>query len=43
VHLLNKHSRTHYDELVFLHPVESMGHVVHSGVTVARNIDAIFS
>jgi hypothetical protein len=30
---------THYVELVFLHPVGSVGHVVHSSV---RNVDALF-
>jgi hypothetical protein len=42
VHFLKKRTGTHYDELAFLHQVEYMGHVVHSGVTMARNIDAIF-
>jgi hypothetical protein len=27
---------------VFLHPVRSAGHVVHSSVSGARNIDALF-
>jgi hypothetical protein len=34
--------RTHYAELVFFHLVRSTGHVVHSVVSVARNIDAPF-
>jgi hypothetical protein len=42
VFLHKKCAGTHYDELVFLHPVGSMGHIVHSGVTEARNIDAPF-
>jgi hypothetical protein len=29
-------------ELVFLHPVGGAGHVVHSGASGARNIDALF-
>jgi hypothetical protein len=34
---------THYTELVFLHPVGSVGHVVISDVFGARNINAMFS
>jgi hypothetical protein len=37
-----KHARTFYAELVFLHPVGFAGHIVHSGVSGARNIDALF-
>jgi hypothetical protein len=33
---------TRYAEIVFLHPVGSVGHVVHSGASGARNIDALF-
>jgi hypothetical protein len=33
---------THYAELVFLHPMRSMGHVVHSWSSGARNIDELF-
>jgi hypothetical protein len=33
---------TCYAELVFLHPVGSAGHVVHSGASRARNINTIF-
>jgi hypothetical protein len=29
-------------ELVFLHPVGSAGHVVHSGASGMRNIDELF-
>jgi hypothetical protein len=29
-------------ELVFLHPVGSAGHVVHSDVSGVRNVDALF-
>jgi hypothetical protein len=33
---------TPYAELVFLDPVGSTGHVVHSGASEARNVDALF-
>jgi hypothetical protein len=33
---------THYAELVFLHPLGSVGHVVHYGASEARNIEALF-
>jgi hypothetical protein len=33
---------TSYVELVCLHPVGYFGHVVHSGASGARNIDALF-
>jgi hypothetical protein len=33
---------THYAELVFLHPVGSASHVVHSSVSEARNSDTLF-
>jgi hypothetical protein len=37
-----KRVRTRYTELVFLHPVRSAGHIMHSGAYRARNIDALF-
>jgi hypothetical protein len=37
-----KHTRTRYAELVFLHLVGSVGHVVHYSAFGARNIDALF-
>jgi hypothetical protein len=37
-----KHIRTRYVELVFLHPVGSVGHVVHFGASGVRNVDALF-
>jgi hypothetical protein len=37
-----KHARTHCTELVLFHLVRSTGHVVHSNVIVAQNIDAPF-
>jgi hypothetical protein len=35
--------RTRYAELVFLHPVVFVGHVVHFDVSVVQNVDALFS
>jgi hypothetical protein len=37
-----KHTGTCYVELVFLHPVGSTDHVVHSSSSRARNVDAQF-
>jgi hypothetical protein len=37
-----KHDETCYSKLVFLHPVGSAGHIVHSCASVARNIDEPF-
>jgi hypothetical protein len=37
-----KHGGTRFAELVFLHQVGSAGHVVHSGASEARNVDALF-
>jgi hypothetical protein len=37
-----KCTRTRYSELVFLYPERSVGHVVSSGASRARNIDALF-
>jgi hypothetical protein len=36
------HVGTRYAELVFLHPVRSTSHVVHSGVSMPRNVDTLF-
>jgi hypothetical protein len=38
----NKRTGTRYAELVFLHPVGYAGHVVHSGASEERNVDALF-
>jgi hypothetical protein len=35
-------TKTRYVELVFLHPVGSAGHVVHSSMSRTQNIDALF-
>jgi hypothetical protein len=40
--LHKKHARTRYDELGFLHPVGSAGHVVHYGVSGAQNVITLF-
>jgi hypothetical protein len=37
-----KRFRTHYAELVFLYPLGSVDHVVHSGASEVRNIDSLF-
>jgi hypothetical protein len=37
-----KHTGTCYAELVFLHPIGSVGHVLHFGAFGARNIDVLF-
>jgi hypothetical protein len=41
--LYKKCAGTHYAELVFLHRVGFAGHVVHSSVSGARNVDALHS
>jgi hypothetical protein len=38
----NMRTGTHYAELVFWHPVGSVGHIVQSGASKARNIDTVF-
>jgi hypothetical protein len=42
VRIRQKRTETCFTELVFLHPVGSSGHVVHSSASGARNIDALF-
>jgi hypothetical protein len=37
-----KHARTSYGKLVFLQPLESMDNIVHSGVSEAQNVNALF-
>jgi hypothetical protein len=37
-----KCSKTRYVELVLMHPVGSVDHVVHSDAFVTRNVDALF-
>jgi hypothetical protein len=33
---------THYDKVVCFHPARSMGHVLHSGVSMTQNIGTLF-
>jgi hypothetical protein len=40
--LHKKRVRTHYAELVFLHLVGLVGHILHSGASEARNVDTLF-
>jgi hypothetical protein len=42
VRIDKKRIERRYDELVFLHPVEFVCHVVQSGASGARNIDTLF-
>jgi hypothetical protein len=37
-----KHVRTRYTDLVFLQPVGTAGHIVHSVASMARIINALF-
>jgi hypothetical protein len=37
-----KHTGIRYTNVVFLHPVGSVGHVVFSGASGVRNIDTLF-
>jgi hypothetical protein len=37
-----RHVVTRYAELVFLHPMGSVGHIVNSGAYGPQNIDALF-
>jgi hypothetical protein len=39
---IKKRARTRYAEVMFLQQVESVGHIVHSGASGARNVDALF-
>jgi hypothetical protein len=38
-----KRAGTRYAELVFLHPMGSAGHVVHSSASGVQNVNALFS
>jgi hypothetical protein len=40
--LHKKHVMTRYAKLVFLHPVGSAGHVVHSSPSGVRNVNTLF-
>jgi hypothetical protein len=37
-----KSAGTRYGEIVFLHPVKFVGHIVHSGTSGEQNIDTLF-
>jgi hypothetical protein len=37
-----KHAGTRYAKLVFLYPMGSVGHLLHSVASEARNVDALF-
>jgi hypothetical protein len=37
-----KHAGTHYAKLVFLHLIGSTGDILHSTVSGAQNVDALF-
>jgi hypothetical protein len=37
-----KRTGTHYVEIVFLNPVKSAGHIVHSGESMAQNMITLF-
>jgi hypothetical protein len=37
-----KHAGTHYTEVVFLHPVGFVGHIMHFVASSARNVDTLF-
>jgi hypothetical protein len=37
-----KRAETRYAKLVFLHPVRSVGHILHSAASRARNIDVLY-
>jgi hypothetical protein len=37
-----KRVKTHYVEHVILHPVGSVGHIVHSSASGARKVDTLF-
>jgi hypothetical protein len=41
-HSTKKCVKTRYTELAFLHPLGSAGHIVHSGSSGPRNVDALF-
>jgi hypothetical protein len=42
VHIQQKRVGICYAKLVFSHQVGSVGHVVHSGASGVRNVDALF-
>jgi hypothetical protein len=42
VRIPQKMCQTHYNEHVFLHPVGSVGYVVHSDASGTPNVDELF-